>query len=220
MSNIFNTEDIIRSIPSGRVLVIVEGYEMVGKSTLVKELVTDLKSSDDSLIIHTSSYLNHDIGSLIGYDNLYSSALIISDIVKNSNMSDVVVVQDRGLRSSLFYPHNNMLDDQVDNNSIISKYYKSYDTIIVLTLSLSDVNNNLFSLCNNSRDNKKFDPSSEIEYLENYNKFYNLSDDIITRSTKVYRNSCNLIEINIKNDYKIDNQKKEEENESKISKLS
>lgn len=206
MSNIFNTEDIIRSIPAGRVLVIVEGYEMVGKSTLVKELVTDLKSSDDSLIIHTSSYLNHDIGSLIGYDNLYSSALIISDIVKNSNMSDVVVVQDRGLRSSLFYPHNNMLDDQVDNNSIISKYYKSYDTIIVLTLSLSDVNNNLFSLCNNSRDNKKFDPSSEIEYLENYNKFYNLSDDIITRSTKVYRNSSNLIEINIKNDYKIDNQ--------------
>lgn len=206
MSNIFNTEDIIRSIPSGRVLVIVEGYEMVGKSTLVKELVTDLKSSDDSLIIHTSSYLNHDIGSLIGYDNLYSSALIISDIVKNSNMKDVVVVQDRGLRSSLFYPHNNMLDDQVDNNSIISKYYKSYDTIIVLTLSLSDVNNNLFSLCNNSRDNKKFDPSSEIEYLENYNKFYNLSDDIITRSTKVYRKSGNLIEINIKNDYKIDNQ--------------
>lgn len=207
MSNIFNTEDIIRSIPSGRVLVIVEGYEMVGKSTLVKELITDLKSSDDSLIIHTSGYLNHDIGSLIGYDNLYSSALIISDIVKNSNMSDIIVVQDRGLRSSLFYPHNNVLDDQVDNNnSIISKYYKSYDTIIVVTLSLSDVNNNLFSLCNNSRDNKKFDPSSEIEYLENYNKFYNLSDDIITRSTKVYRNSCNLIEINIKNDYKIDNQ--------------
>jgi thymidylate kinase len=206
MSNIFNTEDIIRSIPSGRVLIVVEGYEMVGKSTLVRELTTELKSSEDSLVINTSSYLNHDIGSLIGYDNLYSSALIISDIVKNSNMSDIIVVQDRGLRSSLFYPHNNVLDDQVDtNNSVISKYYESYDTIIVITISLNDINNNLLSLCS-SRGDMKFDPSSKLEYLENYNKFYNLSDDIITRSAKVYRNSGNLVEIDIKNDYKVSNQ--------------
>lgn len=166
-----------------KILVVVEGYEMVGKSTMVKnlkKLLTNKSKGKGVQVINQSSDLNHTVGKIIGYDKLYANSLVQFDLINNMS-GKVIMICDRGLVSSTFYPSGD-----IDTYTVGSYINKAFDKVILIRLELDEDYkvNNLYGV---RKTTDRFDDESVDEWISNYEKFY--SDEYWDKPVEVYQNS-------------------------------
>lgn len=152
-------------------LIVVEGYEMVGKSTFIKELDHYLTTWTDYTIIRQKPNLNHDLvekGLMTSYSNLISVGASLANLDIKNKSNTMVTILDRGLVSSFHYRPKG--SKKVDLEYLKS-VYSSYDEIIVVSIRLDGLSDNDL-LMSKRVESKKFDPVNKIEYKDKYMLFY------------------------------------------------
>lgn len=179
-------EFITEKLVKGNTLIVVEGYEMVGKSTLVHHLSSHLSARLPG-VIKQSSKLNHDLGPVIGYDKLYTSSLVQFDMIKNlSQHSDnkYVLVCDRGLVSSTFYP------GEIDYKLVRKYLNQVFDNIILVRVELDRSTLSSNNLLHTREELSKFDDDNLEDYIKNYDLFY--ADSNWERALHIYSDCVEL----------------------------
>lgn len=186
-------------------LIVVEGYEMTGKSTLIQELTKLLIDRlPGTIIAKQDANLNHDLvsNSELEYNDLYLVGCINARSVCSLQPSTILrfMISDRALRSSLHYAKitgNLETHDQIVTSSLVQDTYDQFDTIIVINMRLGNPKKNLMKYRSND-DLQPFDPTDQVEYIKNYNRFEN---DNHSRwiAQGIYSNKARYVEVNLIN---------------------
>lgn len=160
-------------------LLIVEGFESVGKTHFINNVVVsnkNIKAWSPRKIYDLST----DSTEVVPYDHRYVLNLAIIDLAKEGLLSDEVVMVDRGLISGVVYSLAKNQENQLLTPGFLEVVKKLYTSKSVYNIYLShpsiEVADKLYHLTQEDSSVKEsYDKFSDFdEYVQEYKKFNKL----------------------------------------------